>query len=1248
MAIQFANATRPTHSPHHDQQSHNGFKPRSTPEPENHRSNRVEHSSNEHTRRSIFRTASFASFDINKTIGWRIRDFVASCEEKLGPYLKWIFPSFIAAHYFYVIFMVILCSVLIYPVKNMNYIDALFFATGTSTQAGLNTIDINDISLYQQIVIYIVCCLTTPIFIHSSLCFLRLYWFERYFDNIRSSSKLNFKMRRAATLMERQKTIESQGDDLINARGSKSFNRSFSFGLKKSNTKNSARKMSNIPPDSHGNSDINEEIHNVTPKEELSSTSSVDQANNVSPISYTKSAADLYSSLQSHRTDLKNLQSSHGTRGLDEDEMVIHHSEPSDTEDEDFMSNKGIKFASNLPRPSRERQEVTPRDMYVSISMLRSQNHDQKEPDIHNHHVNQKLLKEQSEGRSSPKMDQNLASGENHEDFDENEGPTLIIRGPAEREIQFAEPTKQKKRKQATAKDSKPKFFERKISGLTAKQLLKIDDQRRDSSSCGNQIPDDKHQDDFHGLNSIDDALELKRSQSQLQLPSKDQTGGVRFTKRSNTMDPIAVLPGGEQKMNIFGSSERKQSFNRRHSSAVFTDDEESTGGSSIVENVHDQENSFNDGETDDGEFSPNILQRTMSTNYLSWVPQVGRNSTFVNLTDQQKEELGGVEYRALKMLVKILIAYYVGFHILAVLFLVPWIWQSEGYRNIVNSYAIETSWWGFFTGMSAFTDLGFTLTANSMSSFNTSTYVLLVMSFFIVVGNTGFPILLRFIIWVMFKISRDLSLMKESLGFLLDHPRRCFTLLFPSAPTWWLLFILLVLNAIDLILFIVLDINSAVLESLSTGYKILDGFFQAVSTRTAGFTCVDLSQLHPSVQVSYMVMMYISVLPIAISIRRTNVYEEQSLGIFAVTSQGHLRRSSTMIDDDRDIDENEHTKASSFIGAHLRKQLSFDLWFIVMGVFIICVAEGEKIQDVNAGSFDIWHILFEVVSAYGTVGLSLGFPGTNTSFSAQLNVVSKLVIILMMIRGRHRGLPYSLDRAIMLPSKQMERRDMVQDLHNRAESLDLSQQGHSYTLDTAHSGANHDPVLQFFKSVTPDPIRKHIRRPSVFKRTSTAGTNLQGSRKFSTAGRTSVRSHSTIIKEQEEASDYFSHQHRDRNSAAGGDQDDELRRETKPRNDFKNIHFNHGSALNLDKTSDPIEYEMDNLNTLDGYESKGMKIVNDQRGDLGLRVYETYPEAQQADGLGNIASHTVDIGKSAGDMSEFGDLQRLDSHYSV
>ena len=151
---------------------------------------------------------------------------------------------------------------------------------------------------------------------------------------------------------------------------------------------------------------------------------------------------------------------------------------------------------------------------------------------------------------------------------------------------------------------------------------------------------------------------------------------------------------------------------------------------------------------------------------------------------------------------------------------------------------------------------------------------------------------------------------------------------------------------------------------------------------------------------------MYISILPIAISVRRTNVYEEKSLGIYGSASEEH--------DDEAE---------PSYVGAHIRRQLSFDLWYIFLGFFIISIAEGTKIQ--NDEKFTMFAILFEIVSAYGTVGLSLGYDGTDTSLSGQFSTVSKLVIIAMQIRGRHRGLPYELDRAILLPSEHLHQQEV-------------------------------------------------------------------------------------------------------------------------------------------------------------------------------------------------------------------------------
>ena len=391
---------------------------------------------------------------------------------------------------------------------------------------------------------------------------------------------------------------------------------------------------------------------------------------------------------------------------------------------------------------------------------------------------------------------------------------------------------------------------------------------------------------------------------------------------------------------------------------------------------------------------------------YLSWTATTGRNSAFVGLTDEQRDELGGIEYRALKTLVKVLIGYFVGFHIAGMVVLLPWILHTSPWNGIVSDFGVNPAWWGVFTPASLFNDLGFTLTPNSMLSFQQAVLPLSYGSFLIIIGNTGFPCMLRFVIWVASKCVAHGTPMWEELRFLLDHPRRCFTLLFPSRATWWLFWILVGLNGVDLIFFIILDINDETVTSLKPGYRVLNGWFQATSTRTAGFSSVNIADLHPAMQVSYMIMMYISVFPIAISLRRTNVYEEKSLGIW------------------NDKSESPGYEDKSYVGHHLRRQLSFDLWYVFLGLFIIAVVEGSRLEDTTKVAFNMFAVLFEIVSAYGTVGLSLGYPGTNTSFSAQFRTISKLVIVAMMIRGRHRGLPYALDRAILLPSENLQKKE--------------------------------------------------------------------------------------------------------------------------------------------------------------------------------------------------------------------------------
>ncbi|KAI0359598.1 TrkH-domain-containing protein [Trametes cingulata] len=400
---------------------------------------------------------------------------------------------------------------------------------------------------------------------------------------------------------------------------------------------------------------------------------------------------------------------------------------------------------------------------------------------------------------------------------------------------------------------------------------------------------------------------------------------------------------------------------------------------------------------------------------YISFEAVVGRNSVFQSLTREQLEELGGVEYRALTALLWIVAAYHIGLQVLAFVVIAPYMsldrWREDFLPPALHK-PISSTWYSAFQVVSSYTNTGMSLVDESMVPFQQAYPMIVFMIILILAGNTAFPVLLRFEIWILSKLVPTESRLNETLHFLLDHPRRCFIYLFPSHQTWFLLTVLFVLNFTDWFFFLVLDIGNPAITSIPLGVRFIIGLLQATAVRAAGFGTVTLSALAPAVKVLYVLMMYVSVYPIAMSVRSTNVYEEKSLGVFAD-------------DDDALSEEEEAFNASGnratvwgrYLAMHARKQLSFDMWWLGLALFIVCIIERSGLDDESTNDwFTIFTVVFELVSAYGTVGLSLGVPYANYSFSGALRPLSKLIICAVMLRGRHRGLPVAIDRAVMLP----------------------------------------------------------------------------------------------------------------------------------------------------------------------------------------------------------------------------------------
>ncbi|ESZ94052.1 hypothetical protein SBOR_5578 [Sclerotinia borealis F-4128] len=428
-----------------------------------------------------------------------------------------------------------------------------------------------------------------------------------------------------------------------------------------------------------------------------------------------------------------------------------------------------------------------------------------------------------------------------------------------------------------------------------------------------------------------------------------------------------------------------------------------------------------------------------------------GRNAQFHGLSRVEREHLGGVEYRAISFLAWLVPLYFILWQVLGGIGLGAYMAYNKA--NVALENGINPWWLGLFNAISAFNNSGMSLLDLNMIPFQTSVYTLLTMGLLILAGNTAYPLFLRLILYTLLKLIDTFPNFlspfqhhKPTLQFILRYPRRVYTNLFPSRPTWWLLFMVITLNSIDWIAFELLNIGNAATQIIEPRYRVLDGLFQAIAVRSGGFYIISIPSLRIGLQFLYVVMMYISVYPVVITMRHSNVYEERSLGIYAddlledreesMFGLGgrmakRIRRSfsgrDSMVDFEGGGNGNgngngggkgngrDETTGTQFIHHQLRTQLSHDLWWLTLATFLILCIEVSNFSR-DPVTYSVFNVIFEVVSAYGCVGISVGLPDQSYSFSGGLGGVSKMVLVAVMVRGRHRGLPRALDRAVRLP----------------------------------------------------------------------------------------------------------------------------------------------------------------------------------------------------------------------------------------
>lgn len=259
--------------------------------------------------------------------------------------------------------------------------------------------------------------------------------------------------------------------------------------------------------------------------------------------------------------------------------------------------------------------------------------------------------------------------------------------------------------------------------------------------------------------------------------------------------------------------------------------------------------------------------------------------------------------------------------------------------------------WYGLFHAVSAFCNAGFDLMGtlspySSLQSFSGDILVNLTIMALIVVGGIGF------VVW---------SDIRDK-GFAFRNYELHTKIILSSTAA------LIVGSAA---LFFATEYHGA-MEGMNLTQRVLASLFQAITPRTAGFNTINLGKLSESGTLLTMGLMFIGAAPgSAAGGIKISTFMVMVLALIA-----YIRGR-----DDVDV---FHRRLEPAI---VRRSFCSTLYYfliVIAGVFVICLVQPLALRDV----------LFEALSAVGTVGLSTGIT---TSLSA----VSRLVIILLMYSGR-------------------------------------------------------------------------------------------------------------------------------------------------------------------------------------------------------------------------------------------------------
>ncbi|MGL9903905.1 potassium/sodium uptake protein NtpJ [Enterococcus sp. DIV0802c] len=258
--------------------------------------------------------------------------------------------------------------------------------------------------------------------------------------------------------------------------------------------------------------------------------------------------------------------------------------------------------------------------------------------------------------------------------------------------------------------------------------------------------------------------------------------------------------------------------------------------------------------------------------------------------------------------------------------------------------------WFSIFHAVSSFCNAGFDLLGDSLLADQTNVYLIMVVSALIIAGGLGF------IVW------RDI---------LSYHRVKKITLHSKVA-----LSVTALLLIGGFILFLITERNGLTLVKGTFTERLANTFFMSVTPRTAGYYSIDYLQMSHAGLILTMFLMYIG----GTSGSTAGGLKTTTLGILLIQMHAMFKGK---------------TRAEAF-GRTIRQAAvlrALTLFFVTLSLCVVAIMVLSVTETIPKTS-GIEYIAFEVFSAFGTVGLTMGL-------TPDLTLIGKLVIISLMYIGR-------------------------------------------------------------------------------------------------------------------------------------------------------------------------------------------------------------------------------------------------------